>query len=167
MKKLVEVFASPTGWDNMSNYMGEIPPDNLYVIMGRNRDSDILTESNWDCALEELGGESDSVVIHRFGHWACGWIEYLTVASGTPAHDKGAQIVKRLDDYPVLDEDDFSRREMDRANEVWKDCYSERERVQYLRENGGADFRSFSDLLQCVRGEYAPFTNSGYEGLIY
>ena len=167
MKKLIDTFSNPSGWDNLSNYMGEIPPDGVYVVMGRNRDSDILTESNWACALEELGGEGESVMIYRFGHWACGWIEYLCVLENTPAYDIGADIVKRMEDYPCLDEDDFSRREMEHADEVWKDCYSPRERIDYLRKNGGADFRSFHDLMECVRGTYAPFTSSGYEGLIY
>lgn len=167
MKKLVEVYASPSSWDSLSNYLGATPPDNLYVVMARTRDADLLTESNWDCALSELGGESDSVVIHRFGHWACGWLEYLSVTGGTPEFDKAQAIVKRLEDYPVLDEDDFSRREMEQADETWRDCYTEKERIAYLRENKGADFHSFANLMQCIRGGYAPFTNSGYEGLIY
>jgi hypothetical protein len=166
MKKLIDTFSNPSGWDSLSNYMGEIPPDGVYVVMGRNRDSDLLTESNWECALEELGGEGESVMIYRFGHWACGWIEYLCVLENTPAYDIGSDIVKRIENYPVLDEGDWSERERIAADEVWKDCYSPRERIEYIRKSSGADFHSFRDLMQCVRGNYAPFTNDGYCGLI-
>jgi hypothetical protein len=32
-----------------------------FVFLGRNRDSDLLTLSNFDCALKAIGGESDTV----------------------------------------------------------------------------------------------------------
>lgn len=167
MKSLYDVVSNPSGWDSYANYTGETPSHDLLVVMTRTRNSDILTESNWQVALDRLGGESNAVVIHRFGHWACGWWEALCVQSGTESEKQGEQIAGRVKNYPILDEDDFSMREMDEANRVWKDCYSPRERIRYIRENGEAKFRSYAALLSCVRGEYAPYTNHGYEGLIY
>jgi hypothetical protein len=167
MKRLVDVYSSPSAFDSVRNYMGETPPENLLVLMARNRDSDLLTESNWHCALERLGGESDAVVIHRFGHWACGWLEYLCVVMDTPPHAIADEIESALNGYPVLDEDDYSSRECDCANQTWLEWYSPKERIKYIRDHGGASFNSYADLLQCVRGKYAPFMNDGYDGLLY
>ncbi|MDO8643923.1 MAG: hypothetical protein Q7S00_03010, partial [bacterium] len=86
-----------------------------YGVVFRNRDSELLDESNFESALKELGGESENVQIFRFGHWACGWWEVLGVRD-----DKipGAEdIEKRLAQYPVLDEDEYSRRESDATYE--------------------------------------------------
>lgn len=155
MNTLKSIVANPSGWDSMDNYIGETEFDGLEVVMTRNRESDLLTESNWDSALERLGGESDSVVIHRFGHWACGWWEALCVMPNTAAYAIGEDIVKSLADYPVLDEEDWSRREDEEAQQVWADCYNDRERVEYIRARRSQfDFNSFSDLLQVVRGKY-------------
>lgn len=83
MMKLNEAFKSPSAFDSISNYAGSIPDPKWLVLLARNRDSDILTESNWECALKQLGGESDDCQVFRFGHWACGWIEYLCVRASS------------------------------------------------------------------------------------
>jgi hypothetical protein len=48
MNKLSEVAMQPTSFDSRSNYAGEIPDDKGLVCLGRNRDSDHLTNCNWD-----------------------------------------------------------------------------------------------------------------------
>ena len=155
MQKLTDVMANPSGFDSMKNYAGEIPAENWCVVMTRNRDSDILTESNWESALEMLGGESDSVQIFRFGHWACGWWEALCVLENSPAQRIGEEIEERIESYPVLDEDDFSRREMDEANQVWESCYRWKERIEWIRRHRSQfEFRDLADLLAQVRGKY-------------
>lgn len=155
MKKLSDLIENPSGFDSLANYVGDIPESDWLVVMTRNRDSDILTESNWECALEELGAESDKVEVFRFGHWACGWWEALAVRKETKAAEIGQDIVNRLDSYPILNEDDFCKREMQEADRVWKDCYSYRERVEYIREHRTQfEFHDFSDLRAVVRGEY-------------
>ena len=49
------------------------------------RDSEHLTKSNFEAALEMLGGEGDDVEVHRFGHWGPGWFEIIIVRPGTDA----------------------------------------------------------------------------------
>lgn len=155
MTKLIEMFQNPSGFDSASNYVGSIPDDKLLVLVTRNRDSDILTESNFECALERLGGESDNVQVIRFGHWACGWWEALCVVEGSNKEALAQKMHKDLDGYPVLDENDFSEREMEEANRVWKDCYNKKERLEYIREyRSQFDFHNFSDLMQNIKGEY-------------
>lgn len=161
LRPLKEIVANPSGWDSLDNYIGDIPEPEWLCLLTRSRDSDCLTESNWHCALQELGGESDNVSIERFGHWACGWWEALSVRAGTPEHAKAKDIAERLEGYPVLDEDDFSERESEEADQVWRDCYSERDRIEYIRNHSGQfDFYDYADLLGCVRGKYF----SGYAG---
>lgn len=155
MKKLIDVLKNPSGFDSMANYSGEIPAQDWLVVVTRSRDSDVLTESNWEVALSELGGESESVQVFRFGHWACGWWEALCVQANTDAERIGEDICERIEDYPILDEMDFSEKEMEEANRVWKNCYSKRERLKYIRENRSQfDFHNFSDLMAQIRGEY-------------
>lgn len=168
MNTLIDLVKSPSAFDSLSNYMGALPEKDLLVLMTRNRDSDTLTESNWLCSLRELGGEGDNVEIHRFGHWACGWWEALCVRKGSFQEKIAQEIADSLTDYPVLNEEHFSEMAMDEANRTWKDCYDDAERISYLRQNRGEIdiHNSFACLLACARGEFAPYTNSGYEDFL-
>jgi len=155
MNKLIEVMKDPSGMDSLSNYMGDIPESNLLVLMTRNRDSDLLTESNWETAIKKLGGESETVEIHRFGHWACGWWESLCVVQGSKSETVANEIFESLQDYPVLDEEDFSEREENAAQEIWEDCYTDHERIDYIRRNRSQfDFYGWSELMKVARGKY-------------
>jgi hypothetical protein len=112
--------ANPSGFDSLSNFMGEIPNDCLLVLLTRNRDSDSLTRSNWDTVLKAMGGESDVVQIVRHGHWACGWIEYLMIDSrDLETLELAESIEKKLSDYPVFDEDHWSTLQFNEASEYY------------------------------------------------
>jgi hypothetical protein len=155
MKKLIETVSNPSGFDSLDNYVGETDFGQLYSLLTRNRESDTLTKSNWICALELLGGESESVVIHRFGHWACGWYEVLAVAKGTPEFAIAEDIEKQLDEHPVLNEEHWSESETIEADRVWSDCYDQSERAEYIRENPDQfEFCGIDDAKANLRGEY-------------
>ena len=126
------------------------------VVIGQNRDSNAVSESNFASALKSLGGEGDHVQVYRFGHWACGWFEVLLIDPGhKPAVSIAESIEAALADYPVLDDADVSERETTEANEVWSSCYTEKQRVQYIRNHRDQfEFRDFSDMLGCCRGNY-------------
>jgi hypothetical protein len=124
-----------------------------FIFLGRNRDSDILTESNFDCALRELGGESDTVKIVREGHWACGWIEWIAIhESDSAALETADSIVATLSDYPVLCDEDFSEREWNAAQEYWESL-SVSERMGLCKDNGVSIF--------AARRDYIPSDDSG------
>jgi hypothetical protein len=155
MEKLSKVMMNPSAWDSRENYMGSIPEDPWLVVMGWNRDSDILSESNCAAAIELLGGESETVQIFRFGHWACGWIEYLCVKAGSPSEAIGDEICERLEAYPILDENDFSEREQEEADRVWQECYDWQDRIERMRKfRDQFTFHSWRDMLACARGRY-------------
>lgn len=98
-------------WTRPKDYIGEKWYD-WYVFLSRHRDSSIIENSNFEAGLEELGGESDTIVVVRDRHWAVGWVEWIGIhKSDRKAIEKADEMLERLEDYPVLDEDEVSRRE--------------------------------------------------------
>ena len=166
MEYLREQMQNPSGWDSMGNYVGSIPEADLLVLMTRTRDADLVTESNWLVALDKLGGEDgEEVIIHRFGHWACGWWEALCIREGGPKEKAARQMHESLEAYALLDEEHYNEMEQEEADRTWKD-YTPEDRVEYLRKYGTEGFDSFKELLTNIReGAWAPFTNDGYHPL--
>lgn len=106
-------------WTRPDSWAGTERPD-FYVFLGRHRDSDILTESNFAAALRELGGESETVVVAREGHWAVGWVETIEIHEDDAKALKAAdEMAAALEDYPILDESDFSEREYEAVQAFW------------------------------------------------
>jgi len=155
MKKLSDLVANPSGFDSLANYMGELPEACWYVVLTTNRDADLLTRVNFECAQKALEGfDPDSWEVFRFGHWACGWWEALCVKEGTDAFEEGESLSDSLESYPVLDDEAFSEAEESEAHEVWE-SYRVKDRIEYIRRyRNQFEFRSFADLLACVRGKY-------------
>jgi type II secretory pathway component PulJ len=75
-----------------------------------NRDAEPLQRSNWRVQQTMLAHLETE--IHRFGHWACGWVEVLLVAPSDAAKADLAKIADSLADYPVLSEDANERRRL-------------------------------------------------------
>jgi len=147
-------------WTMPECYFGATWPNHYSAGVGQSRDSDCLEQSNFAAMLEALGGESEIVTVVRESHWAVGWVEWIAIeADGTDESDKALRLAdeqkERLANYPVLDEEDFSEREMEAANDVWRDCYSWQERIAYIREHHSQfEFHDYRDMLGCVRGQY-------------
>lgn len=86
----------------------------LMIGIAQTRDSDILDVSNFRSIYNDLKKIADSnniecgVEILRFGHWACGWVEYLVIPKNDILVQETEQILNKLDDYPVFDEDLYS-----------------------------------------------------------
>jgi len=88
-----------------------------YVVFTISRDSSLLENCNWDTFIKELDqgkSETEDYVIHRFNHWAVGWIEEIHIS------EHNYELLKIADDlkskyyiYPVLDEDEFAQREQE------------------------------------------------------
>jgi hypothetical protein len=98
------------------------------------RDSDCLEKSNFEVALEMLGGESETVEVHRFGHWGPGWFEIIIVdCFDRDKVLKLEEIEASLENYPVLDEMHFSELEWNAATEYWEHM-SIRERLEWCHK---------------------------------
>lgn len=118
--------------------------DWLVAPVIRTRDSSVLQESNFASALKALGGESDNVEVHRFGHWGPGWFEIIIVRPGSPAERIADDIERALADYPVLDDMDFSDREYMAAVECWT-MMPIRHRVGLCQHTGDSIFAARRD----------------------
>lgn len=105
--------------------------DWLVLPVIQTRDSGPTEQSNFAAALAILGGESDTVEVHRFGHWGPGWFEIILIHPSRSAD--GEAIEARLENYPLLDEDDASQREWDDYVETWTSCSVWRDFLRHLR----------------------------------
>ena len=108
-------------WDG-SYYIGP-RYDDYYIISGHSRHSKILEESNYQTIKEYLSKNSINFIEVSFNHWAVGWIETLMIQEDDI---KGIEfindnILDRLEDYPVFDEEDFYQREYEEATEIKED----------------------------------------------
>jgi hypothetical protein len=127
-------------WERPQDYAGAYWYGWFIAPVDRTRDSGLLTESNWEAQnkillpLADLVPEVEhpnevtwpSVGIVREHHWAVGWVEWVAVhPSNTEAVQKAEELATRLDSYPVLDEDDFSRREYEAVRNYWEELSDE------------------------------------------
>ena len=147
-----------TGLDTYDNYMGEKPDAEWRILYTRNRESETITESNWEI-LEETFKEDEEkgITIIRIGHWACGWVEYFCISEKATKEirNQAGEIACSLDSYPILDEERYSKKEQEEADRIWSTCYDEKERISYIRDNRSQfEFHDFADLLAVARGKY-------------
>jgi len=98
-------------WTMPKYYYGEEWKE-YYVFLGRNRDSDNLDNSNFEMGLKNLGGESDTVIKVCESHWLCGWVEWIAInESDESALQLADEMKDNLNNYPVLNDEDYSERE--------------------------------------------------------
>lgn len=139
-------------WKLPKDYGGAHWPEYYSAGVGQHRDSDCAEQSNFDAMLQLLGGESDTVHVVRENHWVVGWVEWIAIYHlDSKALQVADDAVGRLEDYPILDEEDHSRREWEEVERVWSDCYSQRERIRYLRERRATT--GFRELRAAVNGD--------------
>ena len=111
----------------------EIPdPENWAIIYTHHRDSGLIDQSNASVIEEELRPfvEADGLVIESHFHWAVGHIDGFSIrvyrdGKITEAFRKYHELEVRMDNYPILDEDDYSDREYEATVEnidlaAWK-----------------------------------------------
>ena len=124
--ELVETAKEAAGnWRRFESFgwsrIGELDdPENWTIVYTHHRDSRLLDQSN-AAAIEDalrpfLEADDPDILEEHHGHWACGWIDGFAIrvfreGKVTRAFRTYMDIVGRLDDYPVLDEEDYSRRE--------------------------------------------------------
>lgn len=126
MTETLQTYAEfrPTAFDHhISIDSGEDSREHwLIVPVSQTRDSGALETTNFAAALQSLGGESETVEVHRFGHWGPGWFEILIVNPADAERVRIAEdIARRLGDYPVLDESALSEAEYEDARQGWND----------------------------------------------
>lgn len=112
-------------WQAASNYAGQ-HFEEYYMCGGQTRDSDLMERVNFAAILDRLGGESETVIVARASHWACGWVETILIHQSDAAKlVEGDKIKAELEDYPLLDEDSFYELENEELEQTAKDNMSE------------------------------------------
>lgn len=149
-------------WTMPPCYAGEVWPATYSSGLGQSRDSGALERSNFACMLAALGAESETVTVVRESHWAVGWVEWIAIDQDDDrALEIADKVQGRLADYPVVDENHWSRLEDEEATEIWANCYDPEERIAYIRRyRSQFEFRDYQDMIGCVRGKYF----AGYAG---
>lgn len=115
---------------NDFGYHGDLDLFNTWTLgqVLEHRDSGLLDQSNSAMiqkALEEHPEFEGQWAITHCGHWAVGWVDHLsykvietrravlhtTVYTIAPVAQFIKSLYDQLDDYPILDEEDYSERE--------------------------------------------------------
>ena len=113
-------------------YTGDLPLGKTWgMTFSRSRDSDLVEVSNFESIQKDLEERfGNDVTVERFNHWAVGWVDRVMVrmlednGNVTPAGIAVLEWRKQLDDYPVADEEDLSRREYEATIENIQDAAS-------------------------------------------
>lgn len=110
--------------------------DQWAVLYTHHRDSGLLDQSNAAAIADALEPfiEADTadpdVIAEHHTHWAVGWIDGFAVrvyrnSQVTDAFRRWHELSERKSDYPILDEEDYSRREYEAtleniADSAWR-----------------------------------------------
>jgi hypothetical protein len=97
-------------------------PDDWAIFYTHNRDSGLLDQSNADAiskGLEPFNETDDpDVVMESHNHWAVGHVDGFSIrvyrnGQITEAFKTYHDLMEQLDGYPILDEADYSERELE------------------------------------------------------
>lgn len=120
-QKLAEEAVKETAGLKDFSYSGEVDLGGTWAItFSVNRDSGILEQSNYATIKGDLEKRfPKDVSDERFNHWAVGWVDHLLVrmldkqGKVTKAGIASLEWQERLESYPVVDEEDYSRMELE------------------------------------------------------
>lgn len=113
---------APTCFDHEGAFLSERQKWCVAPV-GRTRDSGPLANSNFETLENDLDKLDPDYIDHEsysFNHWGPGWFEIILVRPETPCYYIAVEACKALEDYPVLDDEDHSRREYKEVCEAWK-----------------------------------------------
>jgi len=117
------ITPKPIHSSNLDRFYYCGPHEGWLIVHGEHRDSDTLQRANHDAfvnALQELDPDEATWATEKFGHFAVGWVIYLLVEPGSPAEAKARELLAKLEDYPVLDEEIWAAYELEEEDQ-WLD----------------------------------------------
>lgn len=106
-------------------------PDNWAIIYTHHRESGLLDRSNAALTHQAMepftDGDDPDVVMESHSHWAVGHIDGFSIrvfndGKPTPAFEQYHKLAEAMACYPILDEEDYSRREYEVTVENITDC---------------------------------------------
>ena len=166
-------------WRSFDSFMAgrqltELPLGHQWaVVYTSNRDSGALTRSNARIIARELAPfvrHGRDIQEASSSHWGCGHVDgyvvrvYTACGRVTRAFTVLAELLNSIEEYPILDELDFSEEEQREASATWA-AMRQSERIDYLRHYD-AEFHDFADMLGCARGKWPPYGSDGFSPLL-
>lgn len=121
--------------------------DYFYLPLLLSRDSEPLEQSNYEYAKEIIWEASNmgETTELSFGHWSCGWFNLIVIhQDDKPGIIAAINLVKALEDYPVLNEQRFAELEAEKAQFIWDDNSLDN-RINICREAGISIFAARRD----------------------
>lgn len=109
-------------WRKFESFGWHAQPDDAdqwCIVYTENRDSRLLDKSNSAAIAETMAEflEGDDCREEHHWHWACGWVDgyairvFDSAGNITPAFKAWCDLADSLENYPVLDDEDYSKRE--------------------------------------------------------
>lgn len=109
-------------------------PEDWSILYTHNRDSGLIDQSNAavinKAMLPFTEGDDPDVVMESHSHWACGFVDGFSLrvfkrGRITKAFRTYHELAVQMDEYPILDETDYSNREYEATYEnldlaAWK-----------------------------------------------
>lgn len=144
----------------------QVDADNWSIVYTHHRDSGILDESNASVIRAKLApfaeGQDPDVVFESHSHWAVGHVDGFSIRvlkrqRITKAFRNYFELVQQMEEYPILDESDYSDREYEETlknieNAAWRlrreaslpDGW-ESEVYSWLSDNEGIEIENVDD----------------------
>ena len=106
--------------------------DHWAIVYTHHRDSGLLDQSNASVIAKAMApfteGDEPTVVMESHSHWAVGHVDGFSVrvfdgdGEITEAFRKYHELAEAMDDYPILDEQDYGERELEATLENIEDA---------------------------------------------
>ena len=132
-----------------------------YVVYVKLNGSEVIIRANFEAVKDRLGIFKE-YEIETSGHYIVGHVDFSIVPPNSASYCEAEKIEEELRDYPVLDDELYSKMEFDEAQECWEDMFPE-DRIEFLKQYGGSIFAArrndigtlgddiFDRLLEYVR----------------
>ena len=127
-------------------------PDNWAIVYTHHRDSGLLDESNASSIRKAMPpfaeGDDPDVVFESHDHWAVGHVGGFSIRvfkndQITDAFRKYHELMEKRDEYPILDETDYSNREYEATLSNIKDAAWRLKKAFELPEEWASDVYSW------------------------
>lgn len=152
IKELAEEFAGnwkefdSFAWFDKKEYSN---PELWGMYYTQNRDSRLMEQSNHQAIIKlmDVHINRGNAIVEVHSHWAYGWIEglvirvYTTRGKITRSFKEFLKIMQNLEDYPVLDEDDYCEREYEAT--LW----GIEDQLKYVLNKDEFEELEFSNML--------------------
>ena len=125
-------------WKRANNYIGHNFYDHIILASTHRDDICCINSSNIEYLNDIF---KDNLIVERASHWACGWVEFYMIDLNNVKVNilnKVIDVLKNLDDYPVLDDGIYYEHKHNRLEEIFDQTHYDR--INYLREKLDIDY---------------------------